>query len=392
MKAFTIGIDATNLRRGGGVTHLIELLGAADPARQGISRVVIWSGTPTLDALPDRSWLDKRRLPELDRGLLQRTLWQRFKLSKVARAAGCDLLFVPGGSYAGRFRPVVTMSQNLLPFEFGELRRYGWSWMTLKMLLLRWTQSRTFRRADGVIFLTQAAKASVLRVTGPLAGECPIIPHGLNPRFRMPPKAQQAIDAYEVGHPYRLIYVSIIDRYKHQWQVVEAVAGLRRDGWPLALDLVGPAYAPALARLRDTMARCDLQGDWVCYHGAVAYADLHELYAQADLGLFASSCENMPIILLETMAAGLPVACSDRGPMPEVLGGAAVYFDPEHPADIARALRELIASPSLRAEKSQESYTAALAYDWKRCADETFGFLAAVAKRSHEQNLSNIKL
>lgn len=380
-----VGIDAANLRRGGGVTHLIELLGAAEPTRQGISRVVIWGGTQTLAAITDRPWLDKRHPPELDRGLLQRTLWQRFKLSKAARVAGCHLVFVPGGSFAGSFRPVVTMCRNLLPFEFGELRRYGWSWTTLKMLLLRWTQSRTFRRADGIIFLTQAAKASVLRVTGPLAGECPIIPHGLNPRFRMPPKAQRAIDTYEVEHPYRVIYVSIIDQYKHQWQVVEAMAGLRRDGWPLALDLVGPAYAPALARLRDTIARCDPQGDWVRYHGAVAYADLHDLYAQADLGLFASSCENMPNILLETMAAGLPVACSDRGPMPEVLGDGGVYFDPERPADIARALRELIASLSLRAEKAQESYTAALAYDWKRCADETFGFLARVAVGSRMQ-------
>lgn len=65
--------------------------------------------------------------------------------------------------------------------------------------------------------------------------------------------------------------------------------------------------------------------------------------------------------------------------MPEVLGGAGVYFDPERPADIARTLRELIASPALRAENAQASYTAGLAYDWKRCADKTFGFLARVA-------------
>jgi len=71
--------------------------------------------------------------------------------------------------------------------------------------------------------------------------------------------------------------------------------------------------------------------------------------------------------------------------MPEVLGDGGVYFDPERPADIARALRELIASLLLRAEKAQESYTAALAYDWKRCADETFGFLARVAVGSRMQ-------
>ncbi len=376
----TIGVDATNLRRGGGMTHLVELLAAAEPSRQGISRVVIWGGSQTLASLADRPWLDKRQPPELDQGLLVRSFWQRTQLSKVALEAGCVLLFVPGGSYVGRFRPVVTMSQNLLPFDHRELFRYGLSPLALKLLLLRWTQARTFRRADGVIFLTRAAKSSVLRVTGPLEAECPIIPHGLNPRFRLAPKGQHRIEAYDAKRPYRVIYVSIIDQYKHQWHVVEALASLRREGWPLALDLVGPAYPQALNRLQAAIARCDPHSEWVHYRGAVAYAELHALYAQADLGLFASSCENMPNILLETMGAGLPVACSDRGPMPEVLGEAGVYFDPERPEDIARALRELIASPSLRMEKATASYTTAKAYDWQRCADETFSFLAQIAK------------
>jgi len=374
-----IGIDATNLRQGGGVTHLVELLAAAEPTRKGIERVVIWGGSQTLAAIADRPWLEKRQPAELDRGLLQRTWWQHRQLSKEAVSERCDLLFVPGGSFAGQFRPVVTMSQNLLPFEWKELFRYGWSVVTLKLLLLRWTQSRSFRHADGVIFLTQAAKASVLRVTGPLKAECPIIPHGLNPRFRLEPRTQRPIDAYHAERPYRVIYVSIIDQYKHQWHVIEAVAVLRREGWPLALDLVGPAYPPALHRLNAAISRFDPDGEWVRYHGAVPYLELHDLYAQADLGLFASSCENMPNILLETMAAGLPVACSDRGPMPEVLGDAGVYFDPEQPNDIARALRELIVSPALRTEKAQASYSAALAFNWKRCADDTFSFLARVA-------------
>lgn len=379
-----VGIDATNLRRGGGLTHLIELLAAAEPARQGISKVLIWAGSHTLDSLSGRRWLDKCRPPELDRGLLPRTTWQRLKLSKMAVTAGCDLLFVPGGSYAGSFRPVVTMSRNLLPFELGELLRYGWSQTTLKNLLLRWMQSRSFRRAEGVIFLTEAAKASVVRVTGPLREECPIIPHGVNPRFRMTPKGQRPIETYDAEHPYRVIYVSIIDHYKHQWNVVEALGSLRREGLPLELDLAGPAYVPALTRLDSAIARCDPFGEWVRYEGALPYAQLHELYAQADLGLFASSCENMPNILLETMAAGLPVACSDRGPMPEVLGDAGVYFDPERPDDITRAVRELISSPTLRAEKAEACYTASLAFDWRSCADETFSFLARVARKFRE--------
>jgi glycosyltransferase involved in cell wall biosynthesis len=119
---------------------------------------------------------------------------------------------------------------------------------------------------------------------------------------------------------------------------------------------------------------------WVRYHGSIAFNLLHEQYAKADLGLFASSCENMPNILLETMASGLPIACSNKGPMPEVLGDAGIFFDPEKPEQISRALLLLIKSPRLRAELAQESFARAQEYSWKHCANETFEFLNEVVK------------
>lgn len=378
---YTIGIDAANLRRGGGVTHLLELLSAAEPENYGIAKIVVFGGRQTLAKLPDRTWLVKINPPDLEKGVFFRTLWQRFKLADEVRAVGCDLLFAPGGSCSARFHPVVTMSRNMLPFEWCELRRYGFSFLALKFLLLRWIQSQTFRRADGVIFLTEYAKLAVLRVTGPLSAASPIIPHGLNSRFQMSPKTQLPISEFSRSKPYRVLYVSIIDQYKHQWQVVEAVAVLRKEGIPVSLDLIGPAYPPALAHLQESLTRLDPEGSWVRYHGAIPFEELHRHYADADTGLFASSCENMPNILLETMASGLPVACSSRGPMPEVLGDAGVYFDPEQPRDIARALRELIDSPQLRTEMAQASHQRAQQFSWWRCADETFGFLAEMAKR-----------
>lgn len=380
-KKLTIGIDAANLRRGGGVTHLVELLRVAQPGVLGIERVVVWGGRPTLNAVDDRPWIDKHNPPALDKGLFQRTLWQRYSLSQAARDADCDVLFVPGGSYAGNFHPVVTMSRNLLPFEMPELQRYGWTLFTLKMLLLRLTQSRSYQKADGLIFLTDYARQVVSGVAGKLRGQTCTIPHGLNPRFNQASKLQRAITDYDDANPYRILYVSIIDQYKHQWSVVEAIAALRKEGFPIVLDLVGPAYPPALKRLNETVDRLDTDRAWVRYHGAVSFDELHLRYAQADMGLFASSCENMPNILLETMASGLPIACSNRGPMPEVLGTGGIYFDPENPEEITRALREMVKSPHLRAELAQVSYRQAQQYSWQRCADETFQFLVAVIQK-----------
>jgi len=373
-----LGIDATNIRGGGGVTHLVELLRAADPLSHGFSQVTVWSVKATLDRIEDRPWLVKKYESTLDKGLLYRSFWQCFKLCSQARMVGCAVLFVPGGSYAGNFHPVVTFSQNLLPFEWRELLRYGWSFFTIKMMLLRLTQSRTFRKADGVIFLTQYAQDAVMRVIGAINGQSSIVSHGIDGRFSCPPRKQLAVNHYSVDRPFRLLYVSVIDQYKHQWHVVEAVVQLRNSGLPVELDLVGPASPPALKRLRDMLERIDPEGHFVRYSGAVPYAELHTRYTEADAFVFASSCETFGQILIEAMSAGLPIACSNRSAMPELLGDAGVYFDPERPSEIARAIRTLFDSPALRSRIARESFEKVRKYSWKRCADETFSFIAQV--------------
>ena len=378
-KPLTIGIDATNLLRGGGVTHLVELLRFAQPKLHCFDHIIVWGNTSTLQLLGDQNWLIKITPPALNRGLYHRTRWKLLCLPQAARDAGCDVLLVPGGSYVGDFHPVVNMSRNLLPFEMGELLRYGWSFMTIKLMLLRLIQSVSFKNADGVIFLTHYARDAVLRVTGKLRGKICIVPHGLNSRFINSPKVQRSIAEYGDTNSYRVLYVSIIDQYKHQWNVVTAVAALRKKGFPIVLDLVGPAYPASLKRLNESITRLDADQQWAHYHGSIPYDKLHNYYAAADLGLFASSCENMPNILLENMASGLPIACSSRGPMPELLVNGGVFFNPEDPSDIACALQQIIESPELRTKLSQISNQLSRKYSWPRCAADTFMFLTAVA-------------
>jgi len=375
-----IGIDASNLRAGGGLTHLVELLRAADPFTHGFREIIVWSGSSTLAKIEPRSWLRKIHDPLLDRSVFHRVYWQRFRLERQAKKVGCDVLFVPGGSDASGFRPMVTMSRNLLPFEWKELRRYGCSRNTLRLLLLRWSQSRTFRKADAVILLTQHAYDTVLKVTGDLSSRVAVVPHGIHARFFKVPRRQRSINEFNAAQPVRVLYVSSVDLYKHQWHVAEAVAQLRSAGIPVVLDLVGPS-GPGIGRLTQALREVDPLGGFITYWGAVPYEKLHEFYACADIGVFASSCENMPNILLEGMAAGLPLACSRRGPMPEMLGAAGVYFDPERPEEIAAAIRQLIESAEYRAKLAEEAYQRAQAYSWQRCANETFELLAQVAAK-----------
>ncbi len=384
-----LGIDASNIRTGGGLTHLSELLRAAEPERYGIKRIVVWAGQETLAQLPDRSWLVRAHEPALDASLPARLYWQAKKLPRLA-AACCDFLFVPGGLRGSGFKPFVTMSHNLLPFELAESRRYGASWMFVKMLLLRWSQTGSFRQADGVIFLTEYARSVVSRLAGldKLESHRPIIPHGINQRFNLPPRSQNPLAAYSMRDPFRFLYVSKVEPYKHQWNVVEAVARLRRAGLPVALDLIGgPECSRSARRLIKTILREDVIGEFVHYLDHIPYTELAAFYHRADAFVFASSCENLPNILLEAMAAGLPIACSRCGPMPEVLGPAGVYFDPEQPEEITASLQLLLDEPKLREECAHQAYQQAQQYSWERCARETFSFLADVAQTAwHREN------
>jgi glycosyltransferase involved in cell wall biosynthesis len=377
-----LGVDAHNLRGGGALTHLKNFVRFLRPEEHGISEVLVWSGREVLDQLAPES--DRIRLvhePWLDGSILKRTLWRNTRLDRLARE-GCDLLFSPGGLYTGHFRPCVTMSRNMLPFEPDEGRRYGASWMGLRVWLLRRGQERSFRNATSVIFISEYARKAIVGM-----GACPeervrttVIPHGFNRDFLMEPRPQKSISEYSPERPLRLLYVSIVDVYKHQWHVVRAVKSLRDRGMPVALDLVGPAYGPSLSRLRLEMQEVDPAGEFIRYHGPVPYADLPNWYRDTDLFAFASSCENMPNILVEAMAAGLPIACSNRGPMPEVLGSEGNYFDPEAPEEIAEVIERMLDDVDLRQKSALDAHTRVAAYDWQKCTYATAEFLADVAR------------
>jgi len=381
-----IGIDASNLRAGGGVTHLVQVLRAARPEELGIEKLVVWTGENTFARLPNIPWIERVHVPLLDRALPFRLYWQTVQLPKLARRS-CDVLFVPGGLYQGNFRPVVTMCRNMLPFAEDERRRYGLSGMRLKLRWLKKSQTKSFRNADGVIFLNKHVQSVVTEQTGTLRGKQTIIPHGVDERFRLTPRLQKPIRDFSSASPFRILYVSIVDVYKHQWHVADAVARLRKERLPIELELIGGAYPPALKRLRAVIERIDPGEQFIHYRGFVPYADLPRHYHRTDAFVFASSCENMPNILLEAMAAGLPIACANRGPMPEILGNAGTYFDPEDPESIAVALRKLILDSALRQVFAENAYQSALSFSWQRCARETLAFIADVAESVQKQNV-----
>ncbi|MEZ4393398.1 MAG: glycosyltransferase family 1 protein [Polyangiales bacterium] len=375
-----LGIDASNIRSGGGLTHLAQLLRAARPGAQGFREVRVWCGEATGRELPRPPWLHVAHEPLLDGPLPARLAWQRVVLPRLAREV--DMLLSPAATSPPSIHPQVVISQNMLPFEAAERQRYGASLARLRLMALRSMHGRAFSSADGVIFLTEYARERICAALGPAAPRrtC-IVPHGVEPRFRRPPRPARPLSECTASDPLRVLYVSIVSPYKHQWRVAEAVGALRRAGLFVSAEFIGAEEDPrSVARLRESLRRVDPAGGFLTMRGPVRFDELHRHYDRAELFVFASSCENLPNILLEAMAAGLPIACSDRGPMPEVLGDAGAYFDPEDPDDIARALRELGDDPGRRERLAAAASDRAERFTWTRCADETFGFLSEVAR------------
>jgi len=370
-----LGIDASNIKDGGGLTHLKELLENVEPRQFGFTKVILWSLHDTLIRIEDKDWLVKIKLDDKYRNFFQRWYWQKFSLSSVAKNEKCSILFIPGSSFSGSFRPFVTLSQNLLPFEWKELGRYGLSKATIRLMLLYFFQKFTFLRANGIIFLTDYARKTILTKIRAGYKSTEVISHGINPKFFRKPRTQKEYDSTD-QQAINLLYVSFIGEYKHQWNVVKAVKLASDVGWNIKLNLVGNLTERKAANKLFSQLKIDDQNNqYVNLVTNVSYESVQDFYKSADIFIFASTCENLPNILLEAMAAGLPILSSSYGPMPEVLGNAGIYFDPLSPVDIRNKLIQLIENKKLRSEIALNAYQKAQQFTWKKTSEETFKFL-----------------
>lgn len=110
--------------------------------------------------------------------------------------------------------------------------------------------------------------------------------------------------------------------------------------------------------------------------GYVSDAELRALYEGAECFVFPSFYEGFGLPPLEAMHCGCPVISSNRASMPEVCGDAAVYCNPDDPADIARCIRRVIESAGLRQELRESGYLRARQFSWSRAATQFEAILA----------------
>jgi glycosyltransferase involved in cell wall biosynthesis len=373
------GIDASRNRSGGAVAHLRGVLNNADPREFGFDTVHLWAHDALLDAVASKEWLVKHLVPATRKPLFDQLIWQATDLPRLARQLGVSVMFNTADGSVCPFRPYVTLSQNALPFVAAERARMGLvTSARLRLELLRFITHERMKHSDAAIFLSDYARNLIGAPIGLI--DSPVISHGIDQEF------------FEIGRRCRkwptdskltCLYISTIGMYKHQWNVVEAISIVReRTGLDIRLRLVGGGGGPPRRRLEAAITRYDPNRSFVTLIDFAPRAQILSELEAADFFVFASSCENLPITLLEAMAAGLPIASSDLGPMKEVLGPDGSFFDPERTETIVPAVLQVVTDAEYRERLVRAAVQRAAAYSWQRCARETWQILASVALRN----------
>jgi glycosyltransferase involved in cell wall biosynthesis len=156
--------------------------------------------------------------------------------------------------------------------------------------------------------------------------------------------------------------------HKNVARLLRAFAAL---GGELAPSLVVPGYpTPHEAELA-ALARELGVADRVRLPGWLHQQDIEGLYRAATCVVYPSLYEGFGLPVLEAMARGVPVACSDRSSLPEVAGQAALLFDPENLDAIRSAVTRLLKDPALRERLSSAGRERAACFTWARTAELT---------------------
>ncbi len=246
---------------------------------------------------------------------------------------------------------------------------------------LRLTVRRTVARAAHVLTGSEFSARAIARHYPHCAHRVTVIPHAAAAVFR--PVARETAVSYVrsrfgIADPF-LLSVGDLQPRKNQLGLVEAFAELLRlmPTSQLRLVLAGKA-TPYANRVRAAARRLGV-AEHVHFLGYVGDDDLLYLYSACELFVFPSWYEGFGIPLLEAMACGAPVACSNRAALPEVADAAALFFDPADMGQMVRVLRDLLAEEDLRARMKRLGMQRAAQYSWRRTAEQTLAVYCRVA-------------
>ena len=215
---------------------------------------------------------------------------------------------------------------------------------------------RAARSAERVICVSEHTRDDVCERYGVdpekvrVIGEAPGLPHG---------------DAEPPSGPYLLAAGDLRPR-KNLLRLVEAFRSLYEDGIPHRLVLAGEDILRRGTRIAEAAGSVPVE-----LTGRTSDEELDALMRGADALVFPSLYEGFGLVVVEAMARGCPVVCSNATALPETGGDAVRYFDPLDVDDMADAIRTVVTDRDVRDDLSRRGRARAATFTWEDAADRT---------------------
>ncbi len=208
-----------------------------------------------------------------------------------------------------------------------------------------------------------------------------VIPHAADERFRPQPASvvRRVRQAYNLPEHF-ILYVGINKPHKNLPRLADAYARVIAESPGLDFGcVIAGAWDDRYPESRERASRLGVS-ERMQFLGPIPDVDLPALYTAADLFVMPSVYEGFSLPVLEAMACGTPVACSNTSSLPEVVGDAGLLFDPYNLDEIAMTLRHAMSDTKLRAALRERGLERARLFSWERVARQTIDAYRATAQ------------
>jgi glycosyltransferase involved in cell wall biosynthesis len=303
------------------------------------------------------------------RGHLRRLVWTQTGLRLALRAHGARALLnpVPEGLIASRI-PQVTVVHDVLPLRYpSEYRR--------QQPYLRHYVPRVLTSSAAVIVSSESTRRDVLQAYRLPAENVHVVLCGFDDRRFSPGPAPHA-------EPYALFVGNVLP-HKNLPRLVEAFARVRRRA-PHRLVIRGSGHPGHVAAVRVRIDALGVAGD-VDWRPWAEDDELLALYRGARMLVLPSLYEGFGLPALEAMACGTPVLVSKAASLPEVVGDAALFVDPEDVDSIADGMARLLTDDALAKDLRTRGPARARLFSWDRTARQVQAILRAVTGQAEQR-------
>lgn len=258
---------------------------------------------------------------------------------------------------------IVVTIHDLIPYFLPEMVRSSF--------LKRFIHEMPYivERADGIITVSEASKADIIKIFQPNPAKITVIPSAPSGAYRLLPKEETRLKLrkqYGIKKPY-ILYIGGLNPRKNINELIYAYSKIHRDLPGNQQLLIPGPNGQHLSRLQLLVQSLGLE-EAVRFPGFIPSEDLPLFYNGADLFVYPSLYEGFGLPPIEAMACGTPVITSNVSSLPEVVGDAAIQVNPYDTLELADTIFRVLANESLRKSLIQKGLSHCRKYDWTRIA------------------------